>query len=81
MELSSENEFMNNLALALIYLSSWKEDEVRMAWKGYDFTILDKLKEEGYVHFSNRAKSLYLTTEGVKKAEAAVEKLKQVTNP
>lgn len=60
MEQTNDNEFIENLALALIYLSSWKEEEVQRAWKGYDFTILDKLKEKGFIHFSNSAKSLLL---------------------
>ncbi len=77
------NEFIENLALALIYLSSWKEGEagteVQRAWKGYDFNILDKLKEKGFINFSNSAKSLYVTVDGVKKAEEAVEKFKTMT--
>ncbi len=80
MEQNTGNEFMENLALALIYLSSWKEGEAgtdeRRAWKGYDFNILDKLKEKGFVNFSNSAKSLYVTVDGVRKAEEAVEKFK-----
>ena len=63
------------LALALIYLSAWKEDtgEYR-AWKGYDFGILDALKEEGDIDFSYKAKSLYLSEEGIAKAKALIEK-------
>ncbi len=53
------------LALALIYLSAWQEKEpfstVHHAWKGYDFGILDELKEAGFIDFSYKAKSLYLT--------------------
>lgn len=79
MELTSRNELTENLALALIYLSSWKETEsgaeVRRAWKGYDFSLLDQLKEDGLIDFSNKAKSLYLTEEGVRKAEEVVRRL------
>ncbi len=80
MEQNTGNEFIEKLALTLIYLSSWKEGvagtEVRRAWKGYDFSILDKLKEKGLINFSNSAKSLYVTEDGVRKAEEAVEKFK-----
>jgi len=80
MEQNIGNEFIEKLALTLIYLSSWKEGEagteVRCAWKGYDFSILDKLKEKGLINFSNSAKSLYVTEDGVRKAEEAVEKFK-----
>lgn len=78
MEPVPDNEFANSLALALIYLSSWQEDEVRRAWKGYEFSILDKLKEEGWIAFSNSAKSLYLTAEGVKKATGILEQLRKI---
>ncbi len=58
MEQSTGNEFIENLALALIYLSSWNEGEagteVQRAWKGYDFNILDKLKEKVYQFFQQR---------------------------
>ncbi len=38
----NNNKLMNELDLALIYLTAWKEkgDEVYRAWKGYDFNIL-----------------------------------------
>ena len=79
MESTAGNKFTETLALALIYLSSWKEKEfdteVRRAWKGYDFALLDRLKEEGLIDFSYKAKSLYLTEEGVKKAEEVVRRL------
>ncbi len=79
MENSGENRLMNQLALALIYLTAWKEkhDELYRAWKGYDFNILDELKEQGLIDFSYKAKSVYLTEEGEEKAKQLVEKFKQ----
>ena len=79
MESNDTKKLMNELALALIYLTAWKEkgDEVYRAWKGYDFTILDELKERGLIDFSYKAKSLYLSTEGEEKAKQLVEKFKQ----
>lgn len=75
----NEDKLMNDLALALIYLSAWKEkgDEVYRAWKGYDFSILDELKEQGLIDFSYKAKSLYLSEEGEEKAKQLIEKFKQ----
>jgi hypothetical protein len=48
-----------------MYLCSWKEkgDELH-TWKGYNFSILDELKEQDLIDFSNTAKSLYFTMEG-----------------
>lgn len=75
----NKDKLMNELALALIYLSAWKEksDEVYRAWKGYDFSILDELKEQGLIDFSYKAKSLYLSKEGEEKAKQLIEKFKQ----
>jgi hypothetical protein len=74
-----DNILAKDLALALIYLSAWKEknaDEYR-AWKGYDFDILDTLKEDGCINFSSTARSLYLTREGVEKAQALIKKFSE----
>ena len=80
MENSNNNKLMNDLALALIYLSAWKEkgDEIFRAWKGYQFSVLDELKEQGLINFSYKAKSLYLYKEGEEKAKQLVEKFKQI---
>jgi small-conductance mechanosensitive channel len=79
MENMTASNLMNELALALIYLTVWKEKghEMLRAWKGYDFTILDQLKEQGLIDFSYNAKSLYLSHEGEEKAKQLVEKFKQ----
>lgn len=80
MENITENKLMKDLSLALIFLTAWKEkgDEIFRAWKGYDFTILDDLKEQGLIDFSYKAKSLYLTEEGEEKAKELVKKFKQI---
>lgn len=71
-------EKIKELTLLLLWLTSWDEiDKLRKdkrfkdlgpsyrAWKGYDFETLDKLKKEELINFSYRAKSVYLTKEGV----------------
>jgi hypothetical protein len=79
MDNMTANNLMNELALALIYLtaSKAKGDDMLRAWKGYDFTILDELKEQGLIDFSYKAKSLYLSSEGEEKAKGLIEKFKQ----
>jgi predicted GNAT superfamily acetyltransferase len=67
------NQVVEDLTLLLIYLTSWTEKisfEVRAqrAWKGYDFDTLDALVEKGYIYGSKRAKSVYLTEEGIERA-------------
>jgi hypothetical protein len=78
MEQIENDNLKKQLALALIYLSAWKEKnfdtEVHRAWKGYDFDILDQLKEEGLIGFSNKAKSVVLSAEGVENAKKLIQK-------
>jgi Mn-dependent DtxR family transcriptional regulator len=68
------------LTLLLIYLTSWNEKELvndlRMAWKGYDFDTLNKLEEDGFISQSKTAKSVYLTEKGVKEARILDELIK-----
>lgn len=67
------SDAIHDLTLMLLYLSSWEEGEGplrhRRAWKGYDFDVLDALRDEGYAYGSNRSKSVMLTDEGVAQAE------------
>lgn len=69
---------IKELTLLLIYLTSWEEDEgfgkYRRSWKGYLFEVLNELNEEGYITGSKRSKSVYLTKEGIEKAERLVNK-------
>ena len=72
------DETIKELTLLLIYLTSWKEDaglvKVQRSWKGYTFDALDELKEEGYIDGNKRAKSVYLTDEGLGKAKELMKK-------
>jgi hypothetical protein len=54
----------------LAYLSSWTErgDGVPRFWKGFDFDVLNELADEGLISNSRRAKSAYLTEDGLKRA-------------
>ena len=73
-----ENRYIEELVLLLIYLTSWKEDnfdhEVFRSWKGYPFEILDNLTEKNLISGSKRAKSVYLTESGLKKAREIEKK-------
>jgi len=72
------DETIKELTLLLIYLTSWKEDtnltKVQRSWKGYPFGALDELNEEGYIDGNKRAKSVYLTEEGLGKAKELMKK-------
>jgi hypothetical protein len=49
-------------------------DEVR-AWKDFDFKVLDRLHEKGLIRDpKNKARSVFLTQEGLVRSEALFEK-------
>ena len=68
----------------LMYLTSWEESLVpslrkkpdrarkypktRLCWKGYDFSILNELTDEGLVNAGGRSKSASFNAEGEAKA-------------
>lgn len=77
---------IHDLTLALLYLTRFKEgkgrfhdeDSLFRAWKSYDWDALDRLSEEEFTIDRHGNKSLYLTEEGVEKAQ---EILKQYGIP
>ena len=73
-----QDDYIEELVLLLIYLTSWKEDsfgqEVIRSWKGYPFDILDILTEKDLISGSKKAKSIYLTESGLKKAREIEKK-------
>ena len=75
---------IKDLTLMLMYLTSWEESLVpgirrkpdragiypkaRICWKGYDFSILNELTDEGLVNAGGRSKSASFTNNGETKA-------------
>ena len=72
------HETVKDLTLMLLYLTSWTEkdfdENVRIAWKGYDFGILNELTDENLINGSGRKKSAYIFKEGIEKAEKLLDK-------
>jgi len=72
------DEKIKELTLLLLYLTSWKDNELsiemRRSWKGYPFDILNELTDKDFIRGSYRSKSVYITDTGVKAAERLVEK-------
>jgi hypothetical protein len=68
--MDKRDEVVQDLTLVLMFLTSWTErpGELRRCWKGYDFDVLDAPAEQGLISSSRRAKSAYLTDEGVERA-------------
>lgn len=88
---------IKNLTLMLMYLTSWEESlvpnlrekpdrpgfrsQIRRAWKGYDFGILNELTNEGLVNAGGRSKSASFTDEGEEKARELLKQYGIAFNP
>jgi hypothetical protein len=71
---------VEELTLLLLYLTSWEEElmrgapTARRAWKNMRFEVLDSLAKQGYLETKHRAKSFYITEDGLKKAQELKKK-------
>lgn len=65
-----DKDKIDEMVLALLYLTSFHEQDWIMAWKGHDWEALNRLHEKGYISDPKRkAKSIVLSEEGAKKSE------------
>ncbi len=72
-------ELIDELTLLLLYLTAFEENTVLgetslRSWKGYPFDTLNKLSNNNLIFFSNRAKSVYLSEDGIKLANKLLQK-------
>ena len=70
---------IEELTLLLLYLTSWEEtkdviEPTLRSWKGYRFEVLNKLTDDDLVFGSKRAKSVYITEKGERKAKELMKK-------
>lgn len=76
MDESRRKALVEDLALMLLYLTSWDEKAagitVRRSWKSYDWDAIDALVSEGLISTSRRSKSAYLTDEACRRADFLV---------
>jgi hypothetical protein len=65
-----DQDKVDNAALALLYLTMWNDRPGTRAWKGYDWAVMDRLHQKGYIADpKGKAKSVAVTEEGKAKAE------------
>ena len=80
MEKTTPEKAMKELTMILMYLSRFNEgnrfgSSMDIAWKGYDFDIINELDEEDYIRQgSHRSKSVAITEEGIKLAQNLMNK-------
>ena len=69
-------EKADNMALALLHLTTFKEkDQGLRAWKGMDWELMNRLHEKGYIsNPKTKSKSVALTDKGAKLSEELFKK-------
>lgn len=69
------NEKVDDMTLALLYLTTFKDKDGRRAWKSHSWDVLDRLHESGYIHDpATKAKSVMLTDAGTEMSKRLFEK-------
>ena len=62
-------EKVDEMVLALLYLTSSTERGITRAWKGQDWDVMDRLHEKGLISDpKSKAKSVVLSDEAVKES-------------
>ena len=65
---------IDDMVLALLHLTSFKERAGVRAWKGHDWSALDRLFEKGMIsNPQTKAKSVSLTDAGAKRSRELFE--------
>ncbi|MBZ5683384.1 MAG: DUF6429 family protein [Acidobacteriia bacterium] len=74
MEIGEEK--VDELALGLLYLTTFKDKSGRRAWKSHSWDVLDRLHQSGYIADpATKAKSVLLTEEGARRSQHLFETL------
>jgi hypothetical protein len=76
------DQFVLDLGLMLMYLSSWTERaaDAQRFWKNFDFDLLNALEDQDLIQQSRTAKSAYLTDEGVRRARELIERYQSLAS-
>jgi len=70
-----DKDKIDEMVLALLYLTTFKNGSGYRAWKGMDWDVMNRLHEKGYIgNPKSKAKSVALSDEGVKLSEELFEK-------
>jgi hypothetical protein len=66
---------LDEISLALLYLTTFKDKFGFRAWRSHSWEVLDRLHEKGFHDDpATKAKSVVLTSEGVKRSKLLFEK-------
>ncbi len=65
-----DQEKVDQVTLALLYLVTFDDEYGCRAWKGFDWDTMNRLHEKGYIcNPKGKAKSVIITKEGAKRSE------------
>jgi len=70
-------EKVDEMTLALLYLVTWERQEEAgaRAWKGFAWETMDRLHQKGWISDpKGKAKSVFMSEKGFKKAEELFKK-------
>jgi Domain of unknown function (DUF6429) len=66
---------VDEMVLALLFLTTFREKPGFRAWKGHDWDALDRLHGKGYIsNPKGKAKSFIVTEEGVRRSRELFER-------
>jgi hypothetical protein len=70
-----DKDKVDEMVLALLFLTMFKDRDGLRAWKGNDWDALDRLYEKGYISDpKSKAKSVTMTEQGAQRAAELFEK-------
>ncbi len=70
-----DKDKVDEMVLALLYLTTFEDGPALRAWKGMDWEALNRLNEKGWIgNPKNRAKSVVLTEEGARRSKMLFER-------
>lgn len=70
-----DKDKVDEMVLALLYLTMFDDKHGPRAWKGHDWDAMDRLHTKGYIFDpQSKAKSVAMTDEGAKRAQELFEK-------
>jgi uncharacterized protein YvpB len=66
---------VDEIALAMLYLTSFKSNDSIRAWKSIEWETMQRLYNKGYIgNPKSKSKSVILTNEGAKQSEEMFKK-------
>ena len=71
-----DTDKIDDAVMSLLYLTAVKDGECVRAWKSFDWDAMNRLNERGFIsNPKTKAKSIVLTDQGQRRAEALFKKL------